>query len=262
MRDDSELPEAVVMRHSRFRPELIWTIPIVAVLIGGWLAVRAIRARGPMITISFHNAGGLVAGKTKIRYRDVDVGEVRDIGVSADRTTVLVTAELKREAAPWMVEDTHFWVVRARVAAAEVSGLETLLSGAYIGVDAGTSKRARRHFTGLEEVPVVSAGTKGRMFVARATRAIGAGSPIYFRHLEVGQVTTSDLEADGRHVSIGMFVRAPFDRFVTTSTRFWEASGIRASVDTDRRQGRGRVAGDVAARGHRLRARARRGRGR
>jgi paraquat-inducible protein B len=232
MRDDPELPEAIVVPHSRLRPELIWTIPIVAVLIGGWLAVRAIRARGPIVTISFHNAAGLVAGKTKIRYRDVDVGEVRDIGVSSDRATVLVTAELKREAAPWLVEDTHFWVVRARVAAAEVSGLETLLSGAYIGVDAGTSKRARRHFTGLEEVPVVSAGTKGRMFVARAARAIGAGSPIYFRHLEVGQVTTSDLEADGRHVSIGMFVRAPFDRFVTTSTRFWEASGIRASVDT------------------------------
>ena len=173
MRDDSELPEAVVMRHSRFRPELIWTIPIVAVLIGGWLAIRAIRARGPMITISFRNAGGLVAGKTKIRYRDVDVGEVRNIGVSANRTTVLVTAELKREAAPWMVEDTHFWVVRARVAAAEVSGLETLLSGAYIGVDVGTSKRARRHFTGLEEVPVVSGGTKGRLFVARARAQSG-----------------------------------------------------------------------------------------
>lgn len=232
MRDAPDWPEAIAVPRSRLRPELIWAIPIVAVLIGGWLAVRAIRARGPLITISFTNAGGVVAGKTKIRYRDVDVGEVREIRVSPDRATVVITAELKREAAAWMVEDTHFWVVRARVAAAEVSGLETLLSGAYIGVDVGTSKRPRRHFKGLEEVPVVSGGTQGRMFVARAARAIGAGSPIYFRHLEVGQVTTSDLEADGRHVSVGMFVRAPFDRFVTTSTRFWEASGVRASLDT------------------------------
>lgn len=231
MRDDPELPEAIVMPRSRFRPELIWAIPIVAVLIGGWLAVRAIRARGPLITISFNNAGGVVAGKTKIRYRDVDVGEVRNIGVGPDRTTVVITAELKREAAPWMVDDTRFWVVRARVAAAEVSGLETLLSGAYIGVDVGSSKRARRNFKGLEQVPVVSGGAQGRMFVAHAPRAIGAGSPIYFRHLEVGQVTTSDLEPDGRQVSIGMFVRAPFDRFVTTGSRFWEASGIRASLD-------------------------------
>jgi paraquat-inducible protein B len=232
MSDTPELPDAIVVRRSRFRPELIWTIPIVAVLIGGWLAFRAIRTRGPIITVSFHNAGGLVAGKTKIRYRDVDVGEVRDIHVSPDRSTVMISAELKREAAPWMVEDTRFWVVRARVAAAEVSGLETLLSGAYIGVDVGTSKRERRHFTGLEDVPVVSGGTPGRVFVARAARAIGAGSPIYFRGLQVGQVTTSDLEADGRQVSVGIFVRAPFDRFVTTSARFWESSGIRASLDT------------------------------
>jgi paraquat-inducible protein B len=231
MRDDPELPEAVIMPRSRFRPELIWAIPIVAVLIGGWLAVRAIRARGPIVTITFRDAAGLVAGKTKIRYREVDVGEVRDVGVSPDRSTVVITAELKREASAWLVDDTHFWVVRARVAAAEVTGLETLLSGAYIGFDVGASKRPRRRYKGLEEVPVVSAGTQGRMFVARAARALGAGSPIYFRHMQVGQVTTSDLSADGRQVSIGMFVRAPFDRFVTTSTRFWEASGIRASLD-------------------------------
>jgi len=233
MRDDPELPEAVVVPRSRFRPELIWAIPIVAVLIGGWLAVRAIMARGPIVTITFRDAAGLVAGKTKIRYREVDVGEVRDIGVSPDRSTVVITAELKREAVTWLVDDTHFWVVRARVAAAEVSGLETLLSGAYIGFDVGASKRPRRHFKGMEQVPVVSSGTQGRTFVARAARAIGAGSPIYFRHMQVGQVTKSDLEADGRQVSVGMFVRAPFDRFVTTTTRFWEASGIRASLDAN-----------------------------
>ena len=251
MRDDPELPEAVVMRHSRFRPELIWTIPIVAVLIGGWLAVRAIRARGPIITISFHNAGGLVAGKTKIRYRDVDVGEVRDIGVSPDRTTVLVTAELKREAAAWMVEDTHFWVVRARVAAAEVSGLETLLSGAYIGVDAGTSKRARRHFTGLEEVPVVSAGTKGRMFVARATRAIGAGSPNLLPS-PGGRAGHHLGPRGGRAPRLDRHVRARAVR----SLRHDERPILGGERDSrlggySRRQGRGRVAGDVAARGHR-----------
>jgi paraquat-inducible protein B len=232
MSDGGELPEAVVSPRSRFLPELIWTIPIVAAVIGGWLAVRAIRARGPTITISFRDAGGLVAGKTKLRYRDVEVGDVRDIGFSPDRAKVVITAELIREAEPWMVEDCHFWVVRPRVAAAEVSGLETLLSGAYIGLDVGTSRRPRRDFQGLEEAPVISGGTPGRTFVARGGRAVGAGSPIFFRHLQVGQVTTSDLDADGRQVSIGMFVRAPFDRYVTTGTRFWEASGIRASLDT------------------------------
>jgi paraquat-inducible protein B len=232
MSDDPDLPEALVAPRSRFRPELVWAVPIVAALIGAWLGVRAILARGPTITISFRDAAGLVAGKTKLRYRDVDVGQIRDIGFSSDRTTVVITAELEREAGPWMVEDTRFWVVRARVAAAEVSGLETLLSGAYIEFDVGTSKRARRAFKGLEEAPIISRGTPGRSFVAQASRAIGAGSPIFFRHMQVGQVTTSDLDADGRQVSVGLFVRAPFDRYVTAKTRFWEASGIRASLDT------------------------------
>ena len=140
----------------------------------------------------------------------------------------MITAELMREATPWMVDDTRFWVARARVAAGEVSGLETLLSGAYIGLDVGTSKRDRVTISwASRRCPVVSGGTPGRAFVARGARAIGAGSPIFFHHLQVGEVTTSDLDADGRQVSVGLFVRAPFDRYVTTSTRFWEAGGIR-----------------------------------
>jgi paraquat-inducible protein B len=232
MSEARDVPQAVVAPRSRIVPELIWTVPIVAALIGGWLALRAVRAHGPTITIRFHDAAGLEAGKTKLRYRDVEVGEVRSIGFPPDRSTVVVTVELSRQAAPWMVEDTHFWVVRARVAAGEVSGLETLLSGAYIGLDVGTSKRPRRDFVGLEEAPIVSGGTPGRAFVAQSPRAVGAGTPIFFRHLQVGQVTTSDLDVDGRQVSVGMFVRAPFDRYVTTGTRFWDAGGVRASLDT------------------------------
>src|SRR5580693_1610796 len=144
MSDGCDPPEAMIVPRSRFLPELIWAIPIVAALIGGWLAVRAIRAHGPTITVSFRDAAGLVAGKTKLKYRDVEVGEVRDIGFSPDRATVVITAELVREAEPWMVDDTRFWVARARVAVGEVTGLETLLSGAYIGLDVGSSRREVR----------------------------------------------------------------------------------------------------------------------
>jgi len=202
----------------------------VAALIGGWLAVKAIRSHGPTITISFRDAGGLAAGKTKLKYRDVDVGEVRSIGFSPDRGTVVITAELIREAASWTVDDTRFWVVRPRVAAGEVSGLETLLSGPYIGLDVGRSTHQRRDFKGLDAIPIVTGGTPGRAFVARATRSVGPGSPVFFRRQQVGQVTSSDLDADGGRVSIGIFVRAPYDRYVTTATRFWEASGIDISL--------------------------------
>jgi paraquat-inducible protein B len=232
MSDEPDIPEAVVAPRSRLLPELIWAVPIVALLIGGWLAVKAIRSRGPTITISFRDAAGVTAGKTKIKYRDVDVGQVRGIDFSPDRATVVITAELMRDAAPWLVEDTRFWVVRARVAAAEVSGLETLLSGSYIGLDVGTSTRERHDFKGLEAAPIVSGGTPGRAFVARATRAMGVGSPIFFHHMQVGQVTASELDPDGSQVSVSLFVSAPYDRYVTTATRFWEASGIHVSLDT------------------------------
>jgi paraquat-inducible protein B len=232
MSEENGLPEAVVAPRSRVVPELVWAVPIVAVLIAGWLAIRAIRAHGPTITISFRDAAGLAAGKTKLRYRDVDVGEVRRIGFSPDRATVVVTAELTHEAARWMVDDTRFWVVRARVAGGEVSGLETLLSGAYIGLEVGTSKRARRHFEGLEVAPIVSGETPGRAFVARGPRAVAGGVPIFFRKLQVGQVTASDLDTDGRQVLIHMFVRAPFERYVTLGSRFWEAGGVSASLGT------------------------------
>lgn len=230
---EPDFPEAVVARRSRLLPELIWVIPIVAALIGGWLALKAIRSHGPTITISFKDAGGLEAGKTKLRYRDVDVGEVRAIGFSADRTTVVVTAELVRQAAPWMVDDTRFWVVRPRIDAGGVSGLDTLLSGAYIGLDVGTSARQRRAFKGLDVMPIVSGGTAGRTFVARASRALAPGSPVTFRHLQVGEVTASELEAGGSQVAISIFVRAPYERYVTTATRFWDASGIDVSLTTE-----------------------------
>jgi paraquat-inducible protein B len=233
MNDELDTPEAVVVPRARLPANLIWAIPLLAALIAAWLALDAIRTRGPTVTISFRDARGLVAGTTKIKYRDVEVGEVRAIGFSRDRSQVLVTAELTRSAEAWMVEDTRFWIVEPHITIGEVSGLDTLVSGAFIALDVGTSPRSRRVFEGLASPPIVTPGTPGRAFVARTDRALRVGTPIYFRHLDVGQVTASELDADGGNASIGMFVRAPYDRYVTTATRFWDVSGIRGSVDAN-----------------------------
>ena len=222
-----------MVRRWRSSPGLIWAVPIIAALVGLWLAFQAIRAHGPTVTVSFREAPGIVAGKTKIKYRDVDVGEVRAIGFARDRSRVIVTAELSRDAGPWMVEDTRFWLVEPRVTLGEVSGLSTLVSGSHIALDVGASSRPRRDFEALGAAPFVTAGLAGRAFVARAGRAIRVGSPIYYRHLEVGQVTSSDLDAGAGDFSIGLFVRAPYDRNVTTAARFWEESGIRGFVDAN-----------------------------
>jgi len=114
---------------------IVWVVPLVAILIGGWLAYKAITEKGPTITITFESAEGLEAGKTKIKYKDVEVGQVESTRLSDDIGQVIVTAELVKEAKKHLTENTRFWVVRARIAAGEVSGLGTLFSGAYIGVD-------------------------------------------------------------------------------------------------------------------------------
>jgi paraquat-inducible protein B len=235
MAEPSDIPLAQVKKRGRFRFDLIWLIPLIAALIGGWLAVRAVLERGPTVTITFQSAEGLEAGKTHIRYKDVNVGLVKKVGLSADRGRVEVTAEFTREAAPLLVEDSRLWVVRPRFTGGQLSGIGTLLSGAHIELDAGKSTEARREFTGLEVAPVVTSDLPGRSYQLRAPDlgSLDVGAPIYFRRIKVGQVDSYALEKDGSGIQLKIFVQAPYDRYVTTATRFWNASGIDLTMDTN-----------------------------
>lgn len=229
-----DIPEAVPERRRRWSmAQAIWLVPLVAVLAVGWLAASEWLQRGPTITIRFATGEGIEAGKTRIKYRNVNVGQVTAVRLAPDLKGVLVTAQMERNAAPLLVEDTRFWVVRARVAGGEVSGLTTLLSGAYIGVDGGKSAESQRHFTGLETQPVVSVDEAGKEFVLQASSlgSLEIGSAVYFRRVRVGQVLSADLSPDGQGLRLRVFVRAPYDRFVTTNSRFWHASGVDVSFD-------------------------------
>lgn len=227
-----EVPEAVAVARPAHRLPLVWIVPIVAVLVGGWLAVKTILSKGPTATISFRTAEGLEVGKTKIKFKDVDIGTVTDIRLSPDYSGVIVTAQFRKEAEEMMVKDTRFWVVRARISGGGVSGLSTLLSGAYIGADVGRSKEPSSTFVGLEVPPILTGGLPGREFVLHADNlgSIGYATPVYYRRLQVGEVTAYNVDEDGSGVSIKIFVHAPYDRFVTTETRFWQASGIDFSL--------------------------------
>jgi paraquat-inducible protein B len=231
--DAPEIPEAVVATKRRRAPQLVWVIPIVAALIGGWLAVKTILERGPTITISFKTGEGLEAGKTQIKYKDVDIGLVKSVALAKDRTGVVATAELSKEAEAFLAEDTRFWVVRPRVSGGSVTGLGTLLGGSYIGVDVGTSEKRRREFTGLDAPPVVALDVPGRQFVLRAEDlgSLDVGAPIYFRRVQAGQVVAFELDKEGKGVTLKIFVYAPYDQYVTANTRFWHASGIDFSLD-------------------------------
>jgi paraquat-inducible protein B len=227
----ADMPEAVVQTKKSF--SIVWVVPIVAMVIGGWLVYKALSEKGPTITITFDSAEGLEAGKTKLKYKDVEVGQVESIRLAKDLGQVEVTAELVKGAEDWLSENTRFWIVRARVAAGQVSGLGTLFSGVYIGIDPGKRGKTARTFKGLEIPPIVTADLPGRHFLLRAQKlgSLHIGSPIYYRQIKVGQVVAHNLEKDGQSVTIKTFIHAPHHEWVRKNTRFWNASGFDVSVD-------------------------------
>ncbi|PKU25086.1 intermembrane transport protein PqiB [Telmatospirillum siberiense] len=228
------LPEPVIEPPRRWRFSMVWIIPLLAAVIGLSLVVQAIMQRGPTITVTFSSAEGIEPGKTKVKFKDVDIGEVKTVRLSQDRARVVVTIELVKEAGQLAVADSRFWVVRPRFAGSGVSGLGTLLSGSYIGVDAGHSSDDRTDFVGLDTPPVVASDVPGHRFklLAEDIGSVDMGSPVYFRRIEVGHVESFTLEPDGHRIALGVFVKSPYDRFVTTETRFWHASGVDLRLDS------------------------------
>ncbi len=231
--DAGVIAEAVVVEKPRF--SYIWIVPLVAVFIAAWLAYTTISERGPTITIEFSNAEGIEAGKTKVRYKDVDMGWVESMALSSDLSRVVVTVRLVKGFEAYLKAGTRFWIVKARVRAGEVSGLSTLFSGVYIGTDPVEEGESANHFIGLDKPPVVTSDEDGRHYTLRA-RSLGSldtGSPVYYRQIEVGQVVAYALSEDGQYVDIQIFIRSPFDNLVTTSTRFWDVSGLDLTVDAN-----------------------------
>ncbi len=226
------VPEARSVVRRKTRLSVVWIVPIVAALAGAWVAVTRILAEGPKITIVFKSAEGLEAGKTKIQYNGVEVGTIKTIQLSPDHRSVTTTAQMEPKTEDFLVDDTTFWVVRPRISGATVSGLGTLISGAYIGMEIGTSKKDRRAFTALETPPVVTGDTPGRFFRLTTPNlgSLDTGTPIYFRRLQVGEVAAYKLDEDGKALDVKIFVKAPYDQYVTPSTRFWQASGIDVSL--------------------------------
>jgi paraquat-inducible protein B len=232
--DLDDLPQATVVRKKRMRISMVWIIPILAALVATGIAIQRVLSEGPTITIVFKVAEGIEAGKTFIKYKDVRIGQVTAVQLSDDYTKVLVKAKIAKHAAGLMVQDAKFWVVEPRVSLSGVSGLNTLLSGNYIGFQAGKSEEDERNFIALDEPPRIT-DQPGKLFILKAPTlgSLGIGSPVYYRRLNVGEVAAYNLTADGKSLEITVFVNAPYDRYVTTETRFWNASGIDISVGAD-----------------------------
>jgi len=233
MADPTAIPD--VSAGKRRGISIVWIVPIVAALIAGYLAYITITEKGPEIIISFQTADGLEAGKTKIKFRDVEVGQVDRIDIKDDLSGVFVTASVNKGAAPFLTDATRFWVVRPRIGAGEISGLGTLVSGAFVEIDPSDAGASTRSFVGLESPPLVRSDDKGKRFdlTAPSLGSFSHGSPVYYRGFEAGRIVGYGLAEDNRSVDVQIFVDAPYDELVRRNSRFWNVSGIEVSLDAD-----------------------------
>ena len=221
------VPRATTRRSRRI--SAIWIIPLVAVAIGGWLAWDTWSKQGPTIRISFDSGEGLQAGQSQLKFKDIVFGTVKSLELAPDHTHVVVTVATTHEAKPLLTDQTIFWVVKPRLFAGNVSGLETLLSGSYIGMLPGEAGgKAQHRFVGHEDPPILLANVPGHTFVLKAKKlgSISLGSPVFYRDLSVGEVLGWDIADMAEYVTIRAFVRAPYDSYVHDGTRFWNASGV------------------------------------
>lgn len=225
-----ELHQPEVRRRRRLSP--IWILPIVAVIVAAWLAYITFAEKGPIITISFKTASGVEAGKTQIKYHDIELGVVQRVQAAPDLSHVVISAQMNKTAETHLKEGTHFWVVRPRLSITSLSGLETLVSGNYIEMDPGPGPATERKFTGLEQPPVVRSDEPGTSYVVTTDKigSISSGSPVFYRGIVVGEVIDYSFDGTQPKIPVRVFVKKPYDAVIHDGTQFWNASGINVSA--------------------------------
>ena len=235
MSDENQVmyPQAEVKKSSSF--SMVWFIPILALALGAWLVYKNEQDQGPLITITFDAATGIEAGKTKIKYKDVDLGIVETITIKDDLSGVIVSARMNKGTASLLNENTKFWVVKPRVGLEGVSGLNTLLSGAYIGIDSSEDGKPSESFVGLENPPPRENTVAGANISLRSDNpgSLHKGSPVYFKQFPVGQIDSIELSEDFTSVEIKAFIESPYDQLINKNSNFWNVSGITAELSAN-----------------------------
>lgn len=214
------------------RISVIWLIPVVALVVALGAAWNNYNSQGPLIEITFENAAGVKANETELRFRDIRVGLVEEVGFSEDLQQVQVSVRVSKDLSAFIDASAVFWIVRPEVSAQGVTGLDTVLSGVYIqGAWDGTPEGFRTSFEGRSTPPLLGMDRKGVQFTLRSVESLpSANTPILFKGVEVGQVAAAQINPDGSGVTASAVIYDPFSELVTTSTRFWDVSGFSFSL--------------------------------
>ncbi|MBR2513042.1 MAG: intermembrane transport protein PqiB [Halomonas sp.] len=231
--EENDLHRAKTSPQTRLSP--IWIVPIVAVIIGMWLVYDNYTSRGTLVTLNMENAEGIEAGSTLIRSRNVEIGRVQSVQLSDDLSHAVLTARIQPEAETMLREDSRFWVVKPRIGREGISGLGTVLSGAYIQLEPGRSEEPRREFQVSDVPPVAPAGQAGLhiSLVSQLGNSLRVGDPVSFQGYTVGRVEDTRFEPESRTMHHHVFIEDPYAQLVTDSTRFWTSSGVDFRLDAD-----------------------------
>ncbi len=214
---------------------VVWMVPLLALIVGGWMIYKYYASMGPLISITFKNSGGLEPKQSYVKFRDVKVGVVERIEILKEKEGVIVYARMNKDVEPFLNEKAKFWIVKPQIGLGKVQGLDALMSGAYIQMQSSLGKEELRFFKGLEEPPLDVEPSKGKTFVLKALQSyeLEPGAPVYFKQIKVGRVEKVELSQDGSEVTIYIFVKKPYDRFINASTKFWNLRGIDIGLSSE-----------------------------
>ncbi len=223
-------PLAKVAPLRRISP--LWLIPFITLVVGAWMVYDDWSKQGPLITIEFSTAEGLEEGVTKIKTREVEVGQVEKITLNPDLNGVIVTARLNNEFRNLLVEGSRFWVVQPTISLSGISGLGTLMTGQYIRFSPGKSDTKVSHFRGLDSPPLTPMNTPGLhlTLTTDGNFSFAKGDLIHYKGINVGKIEDVELNFTERKIYYSVFITAPYHQLISSETRFWKASGIRAEM--------------------------------
>lgn len=224
---------AVAVKAKRL--SLIWLVPLIALIVTGLLLYQNTFDKGPQIEVTISSAENIEAGKTLVKFRSVTVGRVESVRLDENYTQAVLTINMEPGTEPLLSEDSRFWLVRPRIENTGVSGLDTLLSGAYLQIDKGESTTMSRSFKALDDVPPVISGVQGVTIdlYSRAAKRLSTGDAVTFKGFTVGRVVNATLNLENDLVDYQIFIEKPFDSILNANTRFWIASGVSFSLSAE-----------------------------
>ncbi len=211
----------------------IWILPLIALIVGGWIGYTSYRDKGQIITIVFDDISGVTAGKTQLIHKGLPLGMVKEYRINYENSTITLQVEIVKEMVPHLYEDLQFWIVRPEVTTSRISGLDTLLSGSYIAMKQGTSKKTARIFTGLDSPPPIPEhAISHHIKLTTSTKgSLRTGSPILFKKIKVGEVVGVNFATDQPDINIDIVIYKSHSHLITEKSFFWNTSGVRMTAD-------------------------------